>query len=97
MRAVLMAILATISSSGLARYFPVQKADKSIVQDASDRWIKKNGGSAQAMNGRIPITMYLSNKRCVELYLIPPAIGGVPVYCYDLKISKLLVALDDVE
>ena len=97
MFALVLAAAAISSEPDIGRYFPVDDEDRVIVTDAIKRWSLKDGGARQAMRGRIPIVFHLPEQRCVELYLLPPAVGGTPIYCYKVSSDRLVRAVDRVE
>jgi hypothetical protein len=92
-----MLLISDLDYQILLRYLPVSAEERPIVDDAIRRWSKKTGGNEQDLRGRIPIVIHLPQQRCVELRLLVPAVGGSPVYCYELKSDRLTVAADNVE
>lgn len=79
------------------KYFPREGPDESIIHDAISRWSAPQKDSEKAMDGRVPIVIYFQKERCVTLYLLPPNIGGNPIYCYAVNSDKLLRKFDKVE
>lgn len=94
----LVAALAVgLSASDLSWYFPITSRDKEIVADAIGRCSRKLDNAPDPMKGTIPIVMHFPNERCVELYLIRPALGGDPIYCYKAKNSTVTRIYDGFE
>lgn len=92
----LVVLAASISMADLRDEFAVPPRDQAMVQDAIKRWNKKAGPQSD-MDLRVPIVIYLRDRRCVVLHLRATAIGGTPSYCYRLKEDVLVEAVDDIE
>jgi hypothetical protein len=78
--------------------FQVTKFDRAIVDDAIGRWRATDPANAtDAMRERVPLVIYLKDRRCVVLHLLVPNLGGTPAYCYRLDSEVLVEAYDTVQ
>lgn len=93
--------LVEVNAGGVGEEFPrpftlVRESNRAIAHDAMRRWKEKNYGQ-RVDDFWTPIIMVFPDQRCVQLVFIEEAIGGSPIYCYELYEDKLIRKFDDVE
>lgn len=72
--------------------------DMPFIDRAKNLWIQSSKeDEASILRYRYPVVIYMGNEICVELRLESGSVGGSPVYCFDIRSSKITRAINNVE